>query len=181
MPIPRFRCPMRLALAVLAAALLLSPGLLFANGRATLVATEKKGPYVIDISILPGSAVVANTHMSILVRSSVDEQVLTDAKVAISATGPPSATALESLPASNDTTPQFYEATVPFDLEGDWEVLVRVRSELGEETVLIPMYVHPGGSNINWILLAALAVFILAVGVWTWDRVAGRNRRTGQA
>ncbi len=172
---------LRLAPALLAAALLLGYGVVSANGRATLIVTETVGPYIIDVSILPGAAVVANTHMSILVRSAADDQILTEAEVSVSATGPAQSTALESLPALNDVTPQFYETALPFDLEGDWDVLVTVKSELGEETVLIPMYVHPGGSNVNWILLATVSVIIVTAGVWTWDRVAGRNRQKGKA
>lgn len=178
-----FRGPearMRLAFAMFSLALLLGAGAVSANGRATLIAELEQGPYQIDISILPGAPVVANTHVSILVRSAADERIVTDATVGVSAVGPPQSTPLESIPALNDTVPQFYEANLPFDLEGDWDVTFKVQSYLGEESVAIPMYVNPPGSNINWILLAALAVAILTVGVWTWDRMSGRNRKVSK-
>ena len=166
------------ALPLLVSLALASVGGVEANGRATLLLSQEQGPYVIDVSILPAEAVVSNTHLSILLRSLEGEEVLTQARVEISATGPAGSSDLGPILAPNDVAPQFYEATIPFDLEGDWEVRIAVNSELGPETLVVPMYVNPGG-GINWILLAALAVMILAVGVWTWDRVAGRphNRR----
>ena len=167
---------MRLALIIGTLAFVLGAGVVDANGRATLIAEREQGPYRIDISILPGAPVVANTHVSVLVRSATDERVVTDATVGVSAVGPPESTPLESIPAVNDVVPQFYEANLPFDLEGDWSVTFQVQSDLGEESVSIPMYVNPPGSSINWILLAALGVAILTVGAWTWDRVAGRSR-----
>ncbi len=171
---------MRLVFAMFSLAFLLGAGAVSANGRATLIAELEQGPYRIDISILPGAPVVANTHVSILVRSATDERVVTDANVDISAVGPPQSTPLESIPALNDAVPQFYEANLPFDTEGDWDVTFNVQSYLGEESVAIPMYVNPPGSNINWILLAALAVAIITVGVWTWDRMSGRGRKVSK-
>jgi cytoskeletal protein RodZ len=41
------------------------------------------------------------------------------------------------------------------------------------------MNVREGGGSINWILMAALAVVIVTVGVWTWDRVRGRKQPGG--
>jgi hypothetical protein len=56
--------------------------------------------------------------------------------------------------------------------------MIDVSSELGQETIVVPMDVREGGGNISWILLAAVAVAILTVGIWTWDRVAGRRSKT---
>ena len=158
-----------------------APGWAEANGRATLLLSQEQGPYVVDVSILPAEAVVTNTHLSILLRSLEGDEVLTQAQVEISATGPAGSTDLGPIPAPNDVAPQFYEATVPFDLEGDWEVMIVVNSDLGQETVVVPMYVNPGGGGINWVLLAALGVMIIAAGVWTWDRVAGRSQARRRA
>ena len=148
-----------------------------ANGGATRVSSQQKGPYRIDVSILPGQAVVANTHVSILIFSRSTEEVLTNATVSISATGPAGSTDLGPIPAPNDISPQFYETNLPFDMAGQWEVKIDISSELGEETITLPMDVRQGGSNLNWIVLAAAAVAIVTVGIWTWDRVAGRNAK----
>jgi hypothetical protein len=170
----------RSALIFLAIVPLFNYGMVSANGGATLVSSQETGPYRIDVSILPGQAVVANTHLSILVLSLATEEALTNATVNVSATGPAGSTDLGPMPAPNDVSPQFYETGLPFDMAGQWEVKINVSSELGEETIVVPMNVHQGGSNINWILLAAVAVAIITVGVWTWDRVSGRRDRRAE-
>ena len=60
-------------------------------------------------------------------------------------------------------------------------VTERGSSAVGEETIQVPLDVRPDGANINWILMAAIGVAILAVGIWTWDRVTGRKSRNDEA
>ena len=67
--------------------MILSPKTAYANGRATLVSSQEQGPYRIDVSIIPGRAVLFNTHISILIRSLADETIITQASVSVSATG----------------------------------------------------------------------------------------------
>ena len=59
----------------------LSPATVEANGRATLVSSQEQGSYRIDVSIIPGQAVLFNTHVSILIRSLADEAIITQANV----------------------------------------------------------------------------------------------------
>jgi hypothetical protein len=146
-----------------------------ANGRANLILSQEQGPYRIDVSILPGQAVVANTHVSILIITLASGEPITQAVVSLSGAGPEGSTAFGPIPATNDFTPQFFETALPFDLAGDWEVTVTVASELGEEVIVVPMDVREGGGAINWILMAALVVVVVTVGVWTWDRVSSRK------
>jgi hypothetical protein len=146
-----------------------------------MVASQEQGPYFIEVGILPAQAIVNNTHVSILLRSLSDNAILTEAEVNLSATGPESATDFGPIPAPNDSAHQFYETVLPFDVAGEWLVSVQISSELGEETLQVPMNVVGGGLNINWILMAAIVVAILAVGIWTWDRVTGRKSRTDEA
>ncbi|HZA24229.1 MAG TPA: hypothetical protein VFA32_16775 [Dehalococcoidia bacterium] len=169
--------PLRIILVALTIVLAFNPTLASANGRATLISSQEKGPYRIDVSILPNQPIVSNTHLSVLVRTVNEDQIITDASVTVTATGPPGSTDLGPLPAENNVTPQFFETALPFDAVGDWLVMINVSSELGEETVVVPMNVREGGGFTNWILLAAVAVAILTVGVWTWDRVAGRRSK----
>ena len=152
-----------------------------ANGRALLVSSQEQGPYLIDVSILPGQAVVANTHVSIRVLSLASGDPITEATVTISAIGPEGSSLLGPIPAPNDFTPQFFETDVPFDLPGEWEMTVAVASGLGDAAIVVPMNVRQGGGSINWILMAALAVVIVTVGIWTWDRVRGRKQPGGNA
>ncbi len=151
-----------------------------ANGRATLVSSQEQGPYRIDVSILPGQAVVANTHLSVLILSLASEAPVTQARVDVSGTGPAGAADFGPIPALNSFTPQFFEMDLPFDLEGEWTVVISVASELGEETILVPLTVLPGGATINVIWIGALLVAILALGIWTWDRLRGRRAKAEQ-
>ena len=167
----------RLILVTLTIVLALNLTLASANGRAVLISSQEKGPYRIDVSILPSQPIVSNTHLSVLVRTLDDQQIITDASVNVSATGPAGSTPIGPIPAENNVAPQFFETILPFDTVGDWQVMIDVSSELGQETVVVPMNVREGGGFINWILLAAVAVAILTVGVWTWDRVAGRGSK----
>jgi hypothetical protein len=168
----------RIILVTLTIVLAFNHTLASANGRATLISSQEKGPYRIDVSILPSQPIVSNTHLSVLVRTLDQEQIITDASVMVSATGPAGSTELGPLPAENNVVPQFFETALPFDTAGDWQVMIDVSSELGEETVVVPMNVREGGNTINLIFLAAVAVAILTVGVWTWDRVAGKRSKT---
>lgn len=85
------------------------------------------------------------------------------------------------IPAPNDFSPQFFETDVPFDLPGEWEMTVAVASGLGDAAIVVPMNVREGGGSINWILMAALAVVIVTVGIWMWDRVRGRKQPGGNS
>ena len=145
------------------------------------MSSQVQGPYRIDVSIIPGQAVLFNTHISILIRSLEDEAIITQANVLVSATGPEGATDLGPIPALNSFAPQFFETDLPFNVVGIWAITVGIDSELGQETVQLNLDVRKGGSNINWIMVAALVVAIIAVGVFTWDRVTGRKSKTEAA
>ena len=51
-----------------------------------------------------------------------------------------------------------------------------VDSDLGAESIVFTLDVGEAGGDINWILVAAGAVVILAVGIWIWDRVRGKKQ-----
>jgi len=155
----------------------LSYGPVSANGRATLLISQEAGPYRIDVSMLPGKAVVGKNHLSILVRSLANDQVVTAATINVSAAGPEGATDLGPMPARNASSPQFFDLDLPFDAAGDWEVSIAVSSQLGEATIQVPLQVQQGDST-NWILIAAVGVAILAASIWTWDRITHRNSKS---
>ena len=146
-----------------------------ANGRATLVYSQEKGPFNIDLSIIPGRAVVPSTHVSVLIRSTEDDGIVTDAEVLLSATGPTGSTELGPIPAENCFAPQFYETDLKFDLIGTWGVKLSVSSPLGTESVSLDLEVEEGGNNINWIMISAIVIGIFAIGLFIWDKVKGRN------
>ena len=148
-----------------------------ANGRATLVSSQEKGPYKIDVSIIPGRAVVPNTHVSVLIRSKADDAIVTDANVSIWAVGPIGSTDLGPLLAENRFAPQFYETDLKFDLVGEWQIKVSVDSILGTDSIGLALEVEERKNNINWVMISAIIVAIFALGLFTWDRVSGRNKK----
>ena len=179
-----FSRPLRLVLPLLlllAAAGLagLEPAGAAANGRATRIAIEEQGPYRVEVSILPARAVVNNTHLSVQVADLSSGAVLPAAVVRVSATGPADAAgqaaAFGPIAAVNDVSPQFFEAILPFAVPGEWELSISISSDLGAETVQVALPVR-AGESINLIWVAAVAVAVLALGIWTYDRIRGRRR-----
>ena len=148
-----------------------------ANGRATLISTQEQGPYRFEVSILPSRAVVNNTHLSLRIVDLSSDITLTEGSVQISAAGPGQGASFGPIVADNNVLPQFFEATLPFDTPGVWQVSINASTELGEETIQLPLDVREG-RPINLILVAAIAVAVIAVGIWTFDRIrAGIRRR----
>ena len=148
-----------------------------ANGRATLVYSQEKGPFNIDLSIIPGRAVVPSTHVSVLIRSAEDDGIVTDAEVLLWATGPTGSKELGPIVAENRFAPQFYETDLKFDLIGTWAVELSVSSTIGTERVSLDLEVEEAGTNINWIMILAIVIGIFAIGLFIWDKVTGRNTR----
>lgn len=148
-----------------------------ANGRATLISSQERGPYRVEVSILPNRAVVNNTHLSVRVVNLSSAEPLTAAVVRVAAAGPAGAAGggFGPLPAVNDALPQFFEAALPFDVAGEWEMSISVATDLGEETILVPLEVR-AGRQINLILVAAGAVAVAALSIWTYDRIRGWRR-----
>lgn len=178
------RRPLRLVLPLLlllaaAGFALLEPAGAAANGRATRIAIEEQGPYRVEVSILPARAVVNNTHLSVQVADLSSGAMLPDAVVRVSATGPANAAgqvaAFGPIAAVNDVSPQFFEAILPFAVPGEWELSISISSDLGAETVQVALPVR-AGESINLIWVAAVAVAVLALGIWTYDRIRGRRR-----
>ena len=152
-----------------------------ANGKATLVSSQEQGPYRFEVSILPGRPIVNNTHLSLRVIALESEETLTQATVNVSGEGPETANRFGPIAADNDVLPQFFEATLPFGVPGPWQVTINVNTELGDETIQVPMEVR-AGQPINLVLLAAIAVAVVAVCVWTYDRIrVGMRRRRANA
>ena len=160
---------------------LLVPGSAQANGRAKLISSQESGPYAIDISLLPGQAIVGKTHISILLRSLATDEIVTSATVNVSATGPEGSTAFEDISAPNDYTPSFFETDLPFDIVGLWQIRLAIISDLGETALMVPIEVKEGGGGLNFILMTAVVVIILAVGVFIWGRFPGKGNPKSEA
>ncbi len=168
---------MAMVLSVALLALLLGQGTVLANGATKLVLEDvQAGPYLLQVGIIPGSPKVGNLHLSIEVYDAASEAPVTDARVFVSAVGPEDATNVPSTEAQSPLTGQnFYEADIWLDVEGSWVVTMHIDAAQGLATQEVPLEVTSGG--ISLALLAAILVFILAVSIWSWDRIKGRRRR----
>ncbi len=147
-----------------------------ANGRATVIANHEQGPYRVEVAIVPSRPVVNNTHLSVRLFPLGSESPLTRARVQVSAAGPANSGGFGPLVADNNVLPQFFETTLPFAEPGPWRVSISVATDLGQETILVPMEVR-AREPINLILLAAIAVAVAALVIWTYDRLRSRRRR----
>jgi hypothetical protein len=161
---------------VLALVLAVGAGVAGANGQARLVSKQDAGPYRIEFSILPSQAVVGSTHASILLRSLATNDVLTQATVRIAGAGPEGSTAFGPLEAGHQFSPEYYETAMPFDRAGMWQVRVDVHSAQGFASATVPLEVREPRMEINGILMAAIAVAVLALSIWTYDRIRGKRR-----
>ncbi len=154
----------------------------FANGSTRpVVKNERVGPYDLEVGILPGTPRVGNLHFSILVNDAEAGVPITDALVTIAASGPPESTGVGPVRVLNTPqSPQFYEADVPLDMEGNWTFTLEVVAEPGKASLELAMEVSkPSGFSVAFV--AAVAVALLAVSIWTWDRIRRRRRRQGQS
>ena len=154
----------------------------FANGSTRpVVKNERVGPYDLQVGILPGTPRVGNLHFSVLVNNAEVGEPITDALVTIAASGPQNATSVGPVRALNTPlSPQFYEVDVPLDMEGRWTFTLEVVTDLGEESLELPMEVsRPGGFSVAFV--AAVAIALLAVSIWTWDRIRRRRHRRRQS
>ena len=164
------------ALAIFLVLVGLFPSTIQANGRAKLISSQESGPYIIDISLLPGQAVVGNTHISVLLRALDTGEILTTATVDVSATGPEGSTPFENISAPNSYTPSFFETDLPFDIVGSWRILLAVSSDLGQTTAIVPVEVKEGGDGLKIVLIAAVVVVTLAVGIFVWGKFPGKGK-----
>jgi hypothetical protein len=171
-----------LALLIIAAPAIFIPSVRTAqaNGGTRPVVTNKiVGPYKVQVGIFPGQPRVGNLHLSIKVEDASGEQVLTGATVFTSLTGPPGATSVGLVPATNTPQdPQTYDVDMPLDMIGSWILTLETDSELGQASLDVPLeVVEPEGFDL--ILLLAGGVAILALVLWIRDRMGKGKSQSG--
>tara|TARA_B110000014_G_C20022477_1_gene530572 strand:+ start:349 stop:909 length:561 start_codon:yes stop_codon:yes gene_type:complete len=169
-----------LIITLIVAPFVITTGQAYANGRATLLVSQEKGPYKIDVSVLPSQPVVNNTHVSVLLMSKSDDTPIIDADVVVSATGPQNGVSIGPYQAVNDLVPQFFETTLPFSTQGLWNVQITVSSDLGEESISV-LFDVVLGSGMNWIMVSAVVVAILAAGIFIWDKLPLNKRSSNSS
>ena len=148
-----------------------------ANGATQPVVKEERvGPYLLQIGILPGRPKVGNLHLVVLVQDGQGEQVIRNAAVIVTATGPEGATDAGPIQALNTLqNPDSYETNVSLDQAGSWNFTFEIFSELGEGRLDLPLQVtESGGISLTWVAAAAIAV--MAFAVWVWSRFNKKPR-----
>jgi len=150
------------------------------NGGARPVVTNATvGPYKMQVGIFPGQPRVGNLHLSIRVEDAAGEQVLIGAAVYASLAGPPGATSVDLVPATNTPqNPQTYDVDMPLDMIGSWTLTLETDSELGKASLELPLeVVEPEGFDL--ILLLAGGVAILALVLLIRDRIGNGRSQAG--
>ena len=157
-----------------------STGLAEANGGSRPVVTNATvGPYKMQVGIFPGQPRVGNQHLSIRVEDAAGEQLLTGATDYASLAGPPGATSVGVVPATNTPqNPQTYDVDMPLDMIGSWTLTLEMDSELGQASLDVPLeVVEPEGFDL--ILLLAGGVAILALVLWIRGRISKGGSQSG--
>ncbi len=152
-----------------------------ANGATRqVVKSALAGPYELQVGLLPGSPKVGNLHLSIQVKDAGTGATITDAAVRLTASGPEGAVNVGPTQAVNTPqSPQYYDADIPLDTEGQWVLTLEVDGALGQASLDLTLDVQRGG-GFNLIFLFAGALAVLTLAFWTWRRTRPRQRRRGQ-
>lgn len=130
--------------------------------------------------MFPGTPRVGNLHLSIQVKDAERGELLTRGVVIVTAKGPEGTADVAPIRAvTSPDSPQFYDADIPMDVVGRWNLTLYIEGELGDAALKVPLDVlEAEGFNLVFVLAAAVA--FLALGIWTWDRVRVKRRRRGQ-
>ena len=157
-------------------------GSVLANGAIRAVVKDQRvGPYKIQVGIQPAPAKVGNLHVAILVKEFEVDSPITNAEVLVAARGPEGSTDAGPVQAQHTLRNlESYEANLPLDMAGEWTLSVEVDSDLGIETLEVPLAVsEPGGFSLA--LAAALGIAAMTVLVWGWGQVRRLTRRRAAA
>ncbi len=164
-----------IALALAIAGMTLLPvGRVSANGPHQEVFAGPVGPYGLTVA---ATSMAGNVHVMILVLPLDSAELVSDARVEVSARGPAGGSrGVAPVLADLGSLTLWYGATLPIEESGEWLVTLKVGSSLGNAALDFPLNVHKTG-GINWILLAVPAAIISATGVVVWRWAAGRSRQ----
>ena len=161
-------------------ALLLSSSTVEAHGDEVL--RERTGAYEIVVAILPERPAVGTVHFSITPLDASNGQLVTQAKIWLTAHDekgePVYAARAVNLPA----TPHYYDTNVKFEAAGTWTIELTLEQEsLGEASLSFPLEIEPAaigaGSGGGFVFMGVFAALIGgAVYLWMSARRAARAR-----
>ena len=150
-----------------------------ANGATRVIVDDvREGPYLFRVGVLPGSPKVGNLHLSVLIQAAVGDEIITDGRITVRATGPEPGMIAGPVEAINEPlNPQVFSADLTMTDLGTWSMTLETVSTLGAASLIVPLQVtESGGFNLLFvIILAVLIVCTIAIG---WSQIQQRRRST---
>ncbi len=153
-----------------------------ANGRVIKFENHAAGPYMLSIGTIPENPVVGNLHVTMTITSPPGKDLILDAEVSVSGSGPGSEQVdIGPLPAELDATdPGFYDINTFVDRQGEWQFTFLVNGPHGEGTALLPIEVTTQSPLIGIVTITALVAFLAALGyslrAFLRERSRGKRR-----
>jgi len=163
----------------IAAASPIWPNQASANGATRVIVDDvQEGPYLFRVGVLPGSPKVGNLHLSVLIQAAEGDEIITDGRITVRATGPQPGMIAGPVEATNEPlNPQVFSADITMTDLGTWSMTLETVSTLGAATLVVPLQVtESGGFNLLFvIIIAVVVVCIIAIG---WSQIQQRRRST---
>ena len=168
-------------LMAVAAMLAVPLGTAYANGRVIVFEDHTAGPYRLAVGTIPENPVVGNLHVTMTITAPPGEDLILNAEVSVSGSGPESQDVeIGPLAAEhNADDPSYYDINTFVDRQGEWRFSVTVNGPQGEGTAEIPIEVRTQSPLIGIVTILALIAFLAALGysLRTFLRERSRGRR----
>ena len=152
------------------------------HGDVVEIVRERAGAYEVVVAILPERPAVGTVHFSITLLDASDGQLVTQAKIWLTAHDETGEPVYESRAVSLPATPHYYDANIKFESPGTWTMELALENEsLGEASLLFPIGIEapaivPGSAG-GFVFLGVFAALIGgAVYLWMRSRRAARAR-----
>ena len=150
-----------------------------ANGATRVIVDDvQEGPYLFRVGVLPGSPKVGNLHLSILIQAAEGDEIITDGRITVKATGPEPGMIAGPVEAENTPlNPQVYSADITMTDLGTWSMTLETVSTLGAATLVVPLQVTESG-GFNLLIVLVIAVVVVSVIAIGWSQIQQRRRST---
>ena len=152
------------------------------HGDVVEIVRERAGAYEVVVAILPERPAVGTVHFSITPLDSSNGQLVTQAKIWLTAHDETGEPVYESRAVSLPATPHYYDTNVKFESAGTWTIELTLEQEsLGEAALSFPLEIESAaigaGAAGGFVFLGVFAALIGgAVYLWMRARRAARAR-----
>ena len=148
-----------------------------ANGATRVIVNDsKEGPYLFRVGVLPGSPKVGNLHLSVLIQPAEGDEIISDGKITVKATGPAPGMTAGPVKAENTLlNPQVFSADITMPALGAWNLTLETVSSLGEATLVVPLQVTESG-GVNLLIVLVIGAIVVAIVALGWSQLQQRRR-----